>query len=165
MAGVVRPEPLLRIAPRLWTGLAGDLYRRTEGRHESGAFLLGRKDEAGRTALSLVYYDELDPRAYASGVCILHADAFSQLWDRCSQLGQTVVADVHVHPGRAGQSLSDRENPMIAREGHLALILPRMATPPIRRWSVGFYEYLGDHQWRSFGGCGVSHFLKIEDHK
>ena len=33
----------------------------------------------------------------------------------------TVVADVHVHPGGSGQSLSDREHPMIAVAGHVAV--------------------------------------------
>ena len=164
MGDVVRLDPLLRIAPSLWSDVTTQLHHRTEGRHEAGAFLLGRNDQASRTAVSAVYYDELDPHAYMSGVCILHAEAFSRLWDRCSELGLSVVADVHVHPGRAGQSRSDRENPMIARDGHLALILPRMARPPIRRWSIGLYEYLGDHRWRALGGCGVARFLKIEEH-
>jgi hypothetical protein len=65
----------------------------------------------------------------------------------------TVVADAHVHPFGAGQSRSDRENPMIARAGHIAIILPRMARSPIRRWAVGVYEYLGDHHWQARGGC------------
>jgi hypothetical protein len=74
-----------------------------------------------------------------------------------------VVADAHVHGRSAGQSTSDRDNPMIARPGHLALILPLMARPPVRRWAIGIYEYLGDHQWRALGGCRVSRVLKIED--
>jgi hypothetical protein len=150
----------LRIARPLWNQLTSELHRRTENRHESGAFLLGRRTEGERRALKPIYYDELDRAAYDSGVCILHADAFSRLWDRCSELEMTVVADAHVHPLGAGQSSSDRENPMIARPGHIAIILPRMANPPIRRWSVGVYEYLGDHRWQPRGGCGGS-TLKI----
>jgi hypothetical protein len=38
-----------------------------------------------------------------------------------------------------------------------------MATPPVRRWSVGLYEYLGDHRWRSHAGRHVARVLKIED--
>jgi hypothetical protein len=147
----------------LWDTLTAELHRRTEGRHESGAFLLGGRDERGRTASAIVYYDELDPHAYDTGVCVLHADAFARLWDRCSDLGLAVVADAHVHPRGAGQSLSDRQNPMIARPGHIAIILPRMARLPVRRWSVGIYEYLGDHQWRAHGGCRGSRVLNIED--
>ena len=109
--------------------------------------------EHERRAMRLIYYDDLDPAAYETRVCILHADAFSRLWDKCSELNMTVIADAHVHLFGAGQSNSDRENPMIARAGHIAIILPRMARPPIRRWAVGVYEYLGDHQWRARGGC------------
>jgi hypothetical protein len=158
-------DPCLHIARPLWTELTAELHRRTEGRHESGAFLLGRKQEDGRRALSLVYYDELDPHAYDTGICVLHADAFSLLWDKCGELGLAVVADAHVHGRGAGQSRSDRENPMIACAGHLAIILPLMSRPPVRRWAVGIYEYLGDHKWRSYGGCRASHILKIEDER
>jgi hypothetical protein len=152
----------LHIARSLWSELTSELHRRTEDTHESGAFLLGKRDEDARQALTLVYYDELDPRAYASGVCVLHADAFSKLWDRCSAAGLAVVADAHVHPFGAGQSRSDRENPMIARAGHIAIILPWMSKPPVRRWTVGVYEYEGDHRWRSRGGCRGS-ALRIEE--
>lgn len=158
----MQPKPYLRLSRAFWTGLTRELHRRTEGRHESGAFLLGRKDEGEREAVMAVYYDELDRRAYSTGVCVLHADAFGRLWDRCATAGLTVVADAHVHLFGAGQSLADKENPMIARPGHLALILPRLAAPPVRRWSVGLYEYLGDHEWRAHGGCRVTRVLKIE---
>jgi hypothetical protein len=163
MEGAVPPDPRLRVARSLWGELISELHRRTEGQHESGAFLLGRNADGCRQVSSLVYYDELDPAAYETGVCVLHADAFGRLWDQCSALGLSVVADAHVHGGRAGQSTADRENPMIARPGHLALILPLMARPPVRRWAIGLYEYLGDHQWRPHGGCCVSRVLKIED--
>ena len=143
--------------------LTEQLHSRTEGQHESGAFLLGLCTEAGREATAFVFYDELDPRAYDTGICVLHADAFGKLWDRCAATGLAVVADAHVHGFGAGQSRSDRENPMIARPGHLALIFPQMARPPVRLWSVGFYEYLGEHQWRSYGGRNVRRVLRIED--
>jgi hypothetical protein len=159
----VQPESSLRLTRQLWLELTAELHRRTKGCHESGAFLLGRKAADGREAMSIVYYDDLDADAYRTGVCVLHGDAFGRLWDRCTELGLTVVADAHVYGRRAGQSRADRENPMIARPGHFALILPLMARPPVRRWAVGVYEYLGDHRWKSHGGCGVNRVLQIGD--
>ena len=156
-------EPCLRMGRGLWSHLTEELHRRTEGRHESGAFLLGQRTEAGREARELVFYDDLDARAYDSGICILHADAFGRLWERCTATGLAVIADAHVHPRGAGQSRVDRENPMIARPGHLALIFPLMARAPVRRWSVGLYEYLGEHRWRPHGGRDVARVLKVED--
>ena len=161
----MRAKPCLRLSRALWAELTGELHRRTEGQHESGAFLLGRKSEKEREAMAVVYYDQLDPKAYDTGICILHADAFGRLWDRCTTLGLSVVADAHVHRLRAIQSRADKENPMIACPGHLALIFPLMAHPPIRRWSIGVYEYLGAHQWRSHGGRRVSRVLKIMDNR
>ncbi|WP_155253210.1 hypothetical protein [Bradyrhizobium japonicum] len=159
----MQPDPTLHMRRNLWLALGSELHRRTEGRHESGAFLLGTRSGADREATAVVYYDDLDPHAYSKGICVLHADAFGRLWDRCAEMSLVVVADAHVHPRGAGQSLSDRDNPMIARPGHLALILPLMARPPVRRWSIGLYEYLGDHRWRSHGGRQVASVLKIED--
>jgi len=163
MEVAVQPEPILRLARPLWTGVTEELHRRTEGNHESGAFLLGRRNASDREATAVVYYDQLDPRAYASGVCVLLAEAFGRLWDRCTALGLTVVADAHVHPLGAGQSRADRENPMIARPGHLALILPNMAEPPVRPSSICLYEYLGDHRWRAHRGPHIFRVLQIKD--
>lgn len=157
------PEPTLRLSQALWTDVTRELHRRTEGVHESGAFLLGRRSGSERQVTAVLYYDELDPRAYDSGVCVLEAAAFGRLWDRCTALGISVVADVHVHPLGAGQSRADRENPMIARPGHLALILPDMAEAPVRLCCIGLYEYLGDHCWRAHGGQNISRVLKIEE--
>jgi len=161
----VQPDPRLTIHQSLWLELTSELHCRTEGRHESGAFLLGQKSPDGRRASALVYYDELDNEAYASGVCILHAEAFGRLWQRCGDLGLAVVADAHVHGLGAGQSRADRENPMVARAGHLAIILPTMARPPIKRATVGLYEYLGDHQWRTHDACQDGGVLNIQDDK
>ena len=156
-------DPCLQIARPLWSVLTRELHRRTEGHHEAGAFLLGTSKHATRRVLSVIYYDELDARAYNSGVCILHSTAFGHLWDRCAAQGLAVMADVHVHGSSAGQSQSDRENPMIARPGHIALILPLLARSPVRRWAIGFYEYRGEHRWRTYRGCDVARVLKIED--
>ena len=157
------PEPTLRLSRSLWTTVTRELHRRTEGAHESGAFLLGQRSGHECRATTAVYYDELDPHAYDTGVCVLEAEAFGRLWDCCAVLGLSVVADAHVHSLAASQSRADRENPMIARPGHLALILPDMAKAPVRLSSVGLYEYFGDHRWRAHGGQHVSRVLQIED--
>jgi len=59
------------------------LWRRSEGRHESGAFLLGRQAGKRRQVLRALFYDELDPDAYSSGVCILTGRSFGKLWKIC----------------------------------------------------------------------------------
>src|SRR5262249_3075710 len=135
-------------------------HRRTRGRHESGAFLLGHDRNGSRQVENIVYYDELDPRAYSSGIVILHAPSFGKLWDKCGSLGLSVVADVHVHELDAGQSTADRRNPMIAQSGHIALILPNYAKPPIVPKTIGFYEYAGNHQWRNFSGQAVGRYFR-----
>lgn len=156
-------EPHLNLSRELWAELTRELHRRTEDRHESGAFLLGRIDGSERRATQAAYYDDLEPKAYEHGICTLGSRAFARLWDLCAESGLAVVADVHVHFANARQSRVDMRNPMIAQPGHLALILPDMARPPIRLNSLGIYEYLGSHQWRSRSCPNRSRALVLED--
>lgn len=155
----VAPDHKLRCSSRLWRGIVAELERRGESRHEAGAFLLGLNEGEQKEVHEAVYYDELDPRAYDSGVCVLHGDAFAQLWSLCRDKGLTVVADAHTHPAAAFQSASDRTNPMVAREGHIAIIVPNFARWPIRLGALGVYEYVGDHIWRDRGGLNARRYF------
>lgn len=132
---------------QLWRSLLEQLRQRSEGCHESGAFLLGKKNNTRREVLDIIFYDDLDPQAYRTGVCILHADAFAKLWRLCREKDLTVVADVHTHPMGARQSLADRTNPMVAQAGHIAIIIPDFAAVPVRRDRLGVYVYRGNHAW------------------
>jgi proteasome lid subunit RPN8/RPN11 len=162
MEAVMFPfDPELHLAASLWVGLTRELHARTEGRHESGAFLLGTIDGRRRHVRSIVYYDDLDPDAYASGVVILHGTSFGPLWDACRVQNLQVVADIHVHPGSAHQSQADREHPMIAKTGHLAMILPDMAAGPIRPDRIGLYRYRGRHRWQTLGHHRLARHVKI----
>lgn len=155
------PDTQLHFSARLWVGMCDELHLRSEGRHESGAFLLGHVDGRRRFVEEAVYYDELDAKAYASGVVILHAASFGPLWARCRAAKLEVVADVHLHGGQAGQSLADRENPMIAQRRHVAMILPNLATTPIKPETIGLFEYRGRHRWRDLGHQRIARHLKI----
>ena len=142
-----------------WLGLLSELLRRGGGQTESGAFLLGRSEGDRRIFQSAVFYDDLDPKAYSSGVCILYADAFERLWGLCRARGLQVLADVHTHPGNSLQSEADRRNPMVARPGHLALIVERFASDPVWRHRTGVYRYEGSHTWTNLSGWGARRIL------
>jgi hypothetical protein len=141
------PEHRINCPTRAWRQIVGELERRGGRRHESGAFLLGVERDGRRQVTDAVFYDELDQNAYASGVCILQGDAFGKLWALCRRKKLTVVADVHTHPGAAFQSPSDKANPMIARTGHIAIIVPDFGAWPIAANRLGIYEYRGQHEW------------------
>lgn len=152
----------LTIGQAMWGRLVGELHRRTENEsHESGAFLLGHLTDTGRRVTEVLYFDDLHADVHANGVVELPAAAFRQLWAIVKERGVQVVADIHVHPYGAGQSWIDQQNPLIAQRGHIALILPNFARPPIRPEAVGVYVYEGDHRWQVVGGYG-SRFLRWE---
>ena len=131
---------------RLWRALQG----RGQGRRESGAFLLGYEDGNGRRRIvDFVLYDALDPNCLDTGIIRFDGRFFGQLWEICRQRNLSVVADVHTHPGGSAQSPSDRAHPMIARAGHLALIVPHYATGKPNRVGLGMYRYCGAGRWES----------------
>ena len=141
------PRHRLSCRTALWQEVLQELHRRGGKRHEAGCFLLGTANGRRRQVCDVVYYDDLDRDAYASGVCILHGPAFAKLWQLCRAKRLTVVADIHTHPGAAFQSASDRTNPMVARDGHVAIIVPNFAVAPVPRDELGIYEYRGNHTW------------------
>jgi proteasome lid subunit RPN8/RPN11 len=151
----------LTFSRSLWAECMAELKRRGHDRHESGCFVLGAVKGRKKRAVRCVYYEELDPEAYSSGVCILHGSAFPKLWEACRAEGLTVVADIHTHPGAAFQSEADRRNPMIARAGHLAVIVPNFAHGTNRRRQLGLFRYEGDHRWTDLSGGWAWWYLRF----
>lgn len=147
----------------LWWRLCRALRQRGRaGTRESGAFLLGRLEPDGRRRITdYVLYDDLDPTCLDSGIVHFDGKHFGALWAYCKSRDLAVVADVHVHPGSADQSDSDRAHPMISQRGHIALILPHFAAPPVRRAQVGIYKYQGAKRWTGIGPSLRADFFHI----
>jgi proteasome lid subunit RPN8/RPN11 len=140
-------RPLLRISRRRWRRLLAELGRRGGGVRESGAFLLGRRGSRRPRVVQVVYFDDIEREALTGAVRLSHA-AFVRLWDLCDARGVRVLGDVHTHPGEyVAQSGIDEDNPLVARPGHVALIVPHLGTRRVDASDVGVYEYRGDDGW------------------
>lgn len=61
----------------------------------------------------------------------------------------------------ARQSPADRDNPMVAERGHLALIVPEFARRRVGPSELGIYEYEGDHRWRDLTGKEAAKFFYV----
>ena len=155
-------NPRLRWNRAHFLSVMSELHRRGREQHEAGVFLLGTRRGSCPVITDAIYYDDLDPHAYDSGVCILHGEAFGKLWGLCRERGLEVIADAHTHSGGAGQSGSDRTNPMVAVSGHIALIVPQFARAPVRPEQLGIYEYRGNHNWTQHGGRDWRRFVALE---
>jgi proteasome lid subunit RPN8/RPN11 len=153
--------PLLEVPAALWADLIEHLREQGGGMRESGAFLLGRKTDAGRVVLRFLPYEQLQADALRGDYVALNAASFAKLWEVCRAESMTVVADVHTHPFGPGQSRSDRANPMVALKAHIALIVPRFAKGNPRPRDLGLYVYEGDHQWASYSGSDIGHLLRL----
>jgi proteasome lid subunit RPN8/RPN11 len=141
------PRPKLLCDAAVWNAGVAELHRRTGGRRESGAFLLGSMGKARRIE-EFVFYDDIDPDALKTGIVVIDGRRLGDLWTHCRKTGRNVVADVHVHPGGFQQSESDRANPIMAEVGHIAIILPHFAGRATQPGGIGIHEYLGSRRWR-----------------
>jgi proteasome lid subunit RPN8/RPN11 len=159
--GLLAPKHRISCPQHLWVSLLQELDRRGERSHEAGAFLLGTITNGRAQVREVVFYDDLDSAAYDTGVCVLDGEVFGSLWALCRERALSVVADVHTHPGRAGQSPTDRTNPMIARSGHIAIIIPYYAVPARQTEPIGVYLYEGSHEWTEYQGKRAHHILYV----
>ena len=141
------PDLDLRLPWPFWWRLLRELRRRGGGVRESGAFLLGRRSGRASTAREFIPYDDVDPDALSTGIVRLSGHAMNAVWERCDRAGLEVLADVHTHPGEAGQSSSDRDYPMVATQSHVALIIPHFARRALDLAGVGHYRYRGARRW------------------
>lgn len=154
------PKHRLRCPREVWRQGLAEVARRGKGRHESGAFLLGYRDGQIGRVVRFAYYDDFDPACLDSGIVVFDGAGFGPLWQLCRETGLRVLADLHTHGGSgpARQSPLDRDNPMIAQAGHVALIVPNFAIG-FRMRDVGVYEYLGSHRWRNHSAVGLGRFF------
>ena len=144
-------KALLRMRRADWMTMCRELGRRGGGVRESGAFLLGDRAGNGQTVTQVVYLDDLDPTCL-TGAISMNGLAYSALWDICDTNDRRVIGDIHTHPGRSvRQSSIDQANPMVAKPGHVAIILPNFAAHPINASQVGLHRYNGDG-WESWTG-------------
>ena len=154
--------PRITCARGVWEAGVHELARRTLGEtRESGAYLLGRMRQNGtHEILEFVFYDDVDPKALATGIVTIRETALPRLWEICRARGYGVVADVHVHPFGYGQSASDRAGPVMPRAGHIAFILPNFASGTPKPGAIGMYEFLGNGQWADHSPRSTR-FLKL----
>lgn len=155
------PQPNLSVDAALWSELLDRLRERGGGVRESGAFLLGVGEGAGRAVRRIVLYDDLDPNCLNEGYVHFDGCYYGRLWEICAQKSLSVVADVHTHPYGPGQSHADKTHPMVSIPGHIALIVPNFAQGEITAADVGVYVYRGRYRWTAYRGCRAAAVLEI----
>jgi len=149
-------RPRLRIRRSDWIRLLTELATRGGGHRESGAFFLGPRRGRRSRVTKIVYFDDLEPESL-NGAVHLTTTAYTALWALCREFDLEVFADVHTHPsGHIRQSHIDEDNPLVARRGHIAIIIPHYAQQHSGLADVGIYEYRGDDGWAQHTR-GVSH--------
>ncbi|MFI1035211.1 hypothetical protein [Streptomyces sp. NPDC020951] len=151
----------------LFRGMIRELARRGAGRRESGAFLLTDRDHPAdclpQPVTAIAYYDDLDPGCL-TGAITFRADGYTALAARCRREGLRVVGDIHTHPfDRVAQSRTDAANPMVALDGHVALIAPRYASGVTDAGVLGVHVR-ENGGWSSSFGPQSAALIRIRKH-
>jgi hypothetical protein len=151
----------VRVTREQWDALLSELGHRAAGVRESGAFLLARTDGRPRTVARVVYYDDVDPACLTGGIS-MHASGFDELWAICTAEKLRVIADVHTHPASyVKQSDIDEANPMIAKAGHIAIIVPYLAADHVTARECGVHIYRGSHKWDAAFGARAARLFYV----
>ncbi|VAW71875.1 hypothetical protein MNBD_GAMMA12-1809 [hydrothermal vent metagenome] len=146
--GMIMSAPKLEMRRALWNEIVERLARSGQGKRESGAFLLGTL-QPSRKVTAYILYDDISPSAQHSNYVRLLGGDMSKVWAECDRQGVQVVADVHTHPLGPAQSKSDRVNPIVSLNGHIALIVPNFAVGCVRPEDLGLHEFLSQGRWKS----------------
>ena len=154
----------LTIERQLFTALMTGLADRGQGHRESGAFLLTDReypvDQLPQPVTGIAFYDDLDPDCLTGGIDF-HAVGYTALQYLCRHEGLRVAGDIHTHPAqRVQQSRIDAKHPMVARDGHVALIAPRFAAAVTDVSEIGVYVREGGG-WTSFYGTRAAQVVLI----
>ena len=162
MRSLVFPEHELSCSWFLWRRLVRSLRERGHSAtRESGAFLLGAR-EFGRSRITdFVLYDDLDPHCLDTGIVRFDGSHYGKLWAYVEKTSRAVIADVHVHPGEATQSDSDRRHPMIAQAGHISLILPDFVKSQASHVNARAYVFDQRDIWREISPSNTSRFFHV----
>jgi hypothetical protein len=144
-----------------------ELARRGGGSRESGAFLMTDRDHAASSlpqpVTAVAYYDDLDPDCCRTGAITFHGDGYTALAARCRRDRLRVIGDIHTHPSdRVAQSRTDAAHPMIALDGHVALIAPRFAIAVTDAQALGVHVR-ENGGWASFFGPKAAALVYIRE--
>lgn len=140
----------MKISIFKWIRLIRGLRKRGAGHRESGAFLVA--PAGSQKIVRIVFYDEIDPHAFDSGIIELRGIAHVQLNKILGEIGGTVIADIHTHPPGCptAQSTSDKMHPMCRITGHIAFIAPDYAINRLMKpTDCGAYKYQGQFKWQT----------------
>lgn len=154
----------LTISAELFADLMDGLAERGQNRRESGAFLLTARvhpeDELPQPITAIAYYDDLDPDCLTGGIDF-HSIGYTELQKLCRRDGLRVAGDIHTHPAhRVQQSRIDASHPMVARDGHVALIAPNFAHGVTQGSQLGAHLRHGG-RWISFYGERAAELVHV----
>jgi proteasome lid subunit RPN8/RPN11 len=155
--------PTLRVPRALWTATWSGLRSRADGVREAACVWAGDRESDAWIVRSVHFLEDFGPVSAgplhhrASRVCVEH------LFDEMRRRGESLVADVHVHPDEwVDLSPTDEAHPIEYRIGLLAIVLPHFAAQRPGVAGIGVHEYMATSSWRRLPTDEVTARLHVE---
>ncbi len=147
--GIKKPSFLLCFTELDWQDIHRTLRQHSAGGRESGGYLLGTIKEMGRGRTQILVsaflpYRALGATSSAQWLQIPNTKK-RRVYRHCRELECSIIGDIHTHPNGVEQSEIDKQNPMNPDPSrrHVALILPKFATPQPATRLTGIYRHVG----------------------
>lgn len=113
----------------------------------------------GEAQVLTAYYPKV-----AAGPATVHLTTSDllQLHQQLRDHDQTLIAELHTHPGRGGQNSTDAANPAAVYAGFLSIVVPDYSFPTLDLVQSHVYEYLSGGAWREWASTEKSGRLVVE---
>lgn len=152
----------LVVSQAIWNETWEGLRLRSGNSRESACVWGGHRSETSDEATQVHFIDDLPGIERGRLSHQTPREATELLFGDLRRSGQSIVADVHSHPGSwVGLSETDSTHPIEYRIGLFALVLPRFANGKPSLASAGVHIYLGNGNWKQLSLAEAKERVKI----
>lgn len=145
----MQPPPILHLSHSLWALTWSGLRSRSGGVREAACVWSGLRSAEKWIARSVLFLDDFGPVSAGAAYHRASRECVAQLFAEMRRRGESLIADVHVHPDAwVDLSPTDEEHPIEYRVGLLAVVLPHFASQAPSLRGVGVHEYVATSEWR-----------------
>jgi hypothetical protein len=155
--------PRVDITREQWSKTWNGLRARSRGEREAACVWTGDRTTATWTVRSVHFLDDFGPVSAGALYHRASRECVARLFAEMRERGESLIADVHVHPEDwVDLSPTDEAHPIEYRVGLLAVVLPHFAVRSPSLLGVGVHEYVATSEWRRLPQAEVRQRFHIE---
>lgn len=160
---MMHPPPILHVSRPLWALTWSGLRSRSGGVREAACVWSGDRAAEKWIVRSVHFLEDFGPVNAGALFHRASRECVAQLFAEMRRRGESLIADVHVHPDAwVDLSPTDETHPIEYRIGLLAVVLPYFASRAPNLLSAGVHEYVATSEWRRLPDEEVSARVLLE---